>query len=178
MPEILHPALVHLPLGLAMAMPFLLLLMVILDAKGKMTRQAWALILLLQAFITAGAFAAMKTGGMEEELVERGIAKAIIHEHEEAAELFTWASVGLLALSVLPVLSLGASLRRVLPFVLLGLSVVVLALGLRAGKLGGALVWTHHASAARVGLALPAGAAPAPADSFGVADGEGEDDDD
>lgn len=178
MPELLHPALVHLPIGLALAMPLILLAMVVLDGKGKLTRQAWVVVLVLQLLITAGAFAAMKTGSGEEELVERGIGKALIHEHEEAAELFTWASVGLLALSILPMLPLGAGLRRVVPFALLGLSVVLLALGFRTGKLGGELVWTHHASVVRAGLALPEGAQAMPMDSLQTGGGEEEADED
>lgn len=155
MPDLLHPALVHLPLGLALAMPIVLLVLAILDGKGKLTRQAWILALVLQLLFTVGAFSAMKTGDGEEERVERGIPEAVLHGHEEAAEVFTWATVALLALSVLPVLNLGAGLRRVVPFALVGVSLVVLALGLRVGKLGGALVYQHQAPAVRAGLTLP-----------------------
>ncbi len=180
MPDLLHPALVHLPLGLALAMPLFLLVLVVLDAKGKLTRQAWVLAMVLQLLITVGAFSAMKTGEAEEEHVERGIPEAALHEHEEAAEVFTWASVALLALSILPVLNLGAGLRRVVPFALLGISLVVLALALRVGKLGGALVYQHQAPAIRAGMALPGLGLGLPADSTASTGSakEGEDDDD
>lgn len=178
MPDLLHPALVHLPLGLALAMPIFLLVLAILDGKGRLTRQAWILALVLQFLITVGAFSAMKTGEAEEERVERGIPEAALHEHEEAAEVFTWATVALLALSVLPVLNLGAGLKRVVPFALLGISLVVLALALRVGKLGGALVYQHQAPAVRAGLSLPELSQAVAADSTGFTQESGDEEED
>ena len=179
MPDLLHPFIVHLPLGLAVLLPALILLLAWLEGQGELTRPAWAAVLLVQALIVAGSFAAMKTGGMEEEKIERAVPEAAIEAHEEAAEVFTWAGVGLLALTILPLLPLGGGLKRAVPFVLLGLSLVALALALRTGKAGGTLVYQHQAAAARAGLtvgeegsALPT--MPAPAIGEG---GKDEDDD-
>jgi uncharacterized membrane protein len=173
MPELLHPFIVHLPLGLAVMLPALLLLLSWQEGKGRLTRSAWSAVLLVQALVVLGSFAAMKTGGMEEERVERGVPEAAIHAHEEAAEVFTWAGAGLLLLTVLPLLPLGAGLRRVVPFILLGLSLVALALALRTGKAGGELVYQHQAAAARAGLTVSGGAAAPPADA--AADAEDDD---
>jgi uncharacterized membrane protein len=155
MDELLHPFIVHLPLGLAILAPLLILLLAVLDGKGKLTPSAWLVVLLVQVLITAGSLAALKSGEGEEELVERSVPEAALHQHEEAAELFLWSGVAGLVLAAVMVLPLGAGLRRVVPFLLLGLSLVTLALGLRTGKAGGELVYQHQAGAARAGLAFP-----------------------
>lgn len=160
MPDLLHPLIVHLPLGLSILLPLLLLVMAWLQAKGRLDRSAWVIAVLVQALLTLGAFAALRTGDAEEERVEEAFnaaARKALHQHEEAAEVFTWATAALLVLTATTLLPLGAGLRRALPFVLLGLSVVTLALALRTGKAGGALVYEHQAAAARAGL-VPAAA--------------------
>lgn len=179
MPDLLHPFIVHLPLGLVFLLPLLILLLAWLEGKGKLTRPAWAAVLLVQTLIVAGSFAALKTGGLEEEKIESVVPEAALEAHEEAANVFTWAGVGLLALTVLPLLPLGGGLKRAVPFVLLGLALVTLALALRTGKAGGELVYQHQAAAARAGLTVgEAGSArpamPAPAVGEG---GKDEDDD-
>ncbi len=156
MDGLLHLMIVHLPLGLAILLPLLLLLLAILDGKGKLTPSAWLAVVLVQVLLTAGSLAALRTGGDEEERVERNVPEAALHAHEEAAEVFLWSTVAGLVLSLTLLLPLGATLRRVLPFLLLGVSVVSLALALRTGKAGGELVYRHQAAAARAGLTLPA----------------------
>jgi uncharacterized membrane protein len=139
MPDLLHPAVVHLPLGLALLIA-----------------------LLVQFLIVLGSYAAIRTGEGEEDRVERLVPHAALESHEEAAQVFAWAAAGLLALTLLPLLPLGSRFRRVLPFILFGLSIVVLALALRTGKAGGDLVYIHQAPAARAGYELPAGPSPGP----------------
>jgi len=157
MDGLLHPFIVHLPLGLAMLAPLLVLLLAVLDGKGKLTPSAWLAVLLVHVLLTAGSLAALRSGEAEEELVERAVPGAALHQHEEAAELFLWSGVAGLVLATVMVLPLGPGLRRVVPFLLLGLSLVTLALGLRTGKAGGELVYRHQAAAARAGLDIPEG---------------------
>jgi len=165
MDGLLHPFIVHLPLGLAILAPLLILLLAVLEGKGKLTPSAWLAVLLVQVLLTAGSLAAMKSGEGEEERVERALPEAVLHVHEEAAELFLWGGVAGLVLAVVMVLPLGAGLRRVVPFLLLGVSLVTLALGLRTGKFGGELVYRHQAPAARLGLPVEAAPAAAGADA-------------
>lgn len=170
-----HPIVVHLPLGLAILMPLLILLLAILDGKGKLTPSAWLAVVLVQSLLTVGTLAALRTGGQEEERVERIVPEAAIHAHEEAGEVFLWSAVAALVLSATLLFPLGATLRKAVPFLLLGLSVVSLALALRTGKAGGELVYRHQAAAARAGLALPQSeGAPTPLPTR--ADGDGDED--
>lgn len=94
----LHPAIVHLPLGLAFILPLLALALVIAVARGALPRRAWLLAALLQAAVVGSAFAAMRTGEGDEERVEHRVSESLIETHEERAEAFTWSAGLTLAL--------------------------------------------------------------------------------
>jgi len=85
----LHPAVVHIPVALAMLIPLLAIGLLALTWR-KPSRNALVLLLAAQAGLVASGFVAMSTGEETEEVVERVVAKTYIHEHEERAELFVW----------------------------------------------------------------------------------------
>lgn len=170
----LHPALVHLPLGLAILMPLLATGLALAARRREMGRAPWLALLALQALLSVSAVVALKTGQRDEDLAEKVVPKAAIHEHEEAAEGFLVATFVVLALGAAGAFLPGrlASAGRGL-FVLGTLAVV--GLGLRAGHLGGQLVYVHGAASAHV---QKAGGAGATAPAATTAPSEKDDDDD
>ncbi len=147
-PTPLHPALVHLPLGLAFILPALALGFAWAAWKNPLKRRAWILIVILQAVLLGAGFVAMNTGEREGERIERAVPKAAIERHEELAEQFLWMT------GITLVVAAGAlAFRRpVAVRILTGTAVVgtllVTAAALRVGHAGGQLVYVHNAGAA------------------------------
>ena len=144
----LHPALVHLPMGLAILMPLLALGFAWALWTGRISTRAWAAVAGLQALLLASALVAINTGGAEEERVEAVVQESAIEAHEEAAELFTWAAGSTLILALLPFGFRSASSTRALSAATVVATMVVAGLGLRAGHAGGQLVYVHGAASA------------------------------
>ncbi len=141
----LHPAIVHIPLGLAMLMPVF--------AAGF----AWAIwtrklnlpaVVALQGLLVGSALVAINTGSIEEERVEQVVPERAIHEHEEYAEQFAWASGASLVLSALVLLGRRRSVAGALTVAAVIVSIGVSALALRVGHAGGQLVYTYNAASA------------------------------
>lgn len=150
----LHPALVHLPLGLAFVMPFLAAALAWALWVGRAPRRTWAIVVALQAVLLAGGLAALRTGEAQEDRVERIVAEAAIARHESAAEQFVWAAALTFALAVAAfLLKEGAAMRSSLVLTALA-SVVVTGLAIRTGHAGGQLVYVHGAASA---YSAPAG---------------------
>jgi uncharacterized membrane protein len=143
----LHPAVVHVPLGLALVLPLVAAGLALALWRGLLPRRSWAVVVLLQLVLVGGAAAALLTGGHEEDRVERVVGKAPIHRHEEAAEDFLWAAVAVLAVAG-AVLLLPARAVPAGALVTVGATLVVAALALRTGKAGGELVYRFGAAAA------------------------------
>ena len=146
----LHPAIVHLPLGLAMLAPVIALIVLVPLWRGRLPRRAWGLVVLLQAALVATAFVALRTGEAEEETVEPVVAEQALETHEERATLFTWAGVAVLALALGAALTLGRAekvgLGLAAATVVAGLAVT--GLGIWTGHAGGQLVYQHGAASA------------------------------
>ncbi|HET9314462.1 MAG TPA: DUF2231 domain-containing protein [Vicinamibacteria bacterium] len=148
----LHPALVHLPLGLAFVMPLLALILAWALWTGRAARRTWAIVVALQAVLLAGGLVALRTGEAQEERVERIVGDAALARHETAAEQFVWASaltLGLAAAGLL--LKKRGPMRAVLVLTALG-SIIVTGLAVRTGHAGGRLVYVHGAASAYSGV--------------------------
>ncbi len=136
----LHPALVHLPLGLSMGVP--LLIVALLLGRRWLSPAMVGLVAGLQALLFVGALVAQQAGQADEERVEgAGVSEIALEAHEEAAEAFiVLAGVTLLALAGAAALG-----RRTLALPALGvaaaLSTVTLLQGVRVGHAGGELVY-------------------------------------
>ncbi len=144
LPDPLHPAVVHLPIALAVLIPPLALLAVLAIVRGLLPARAWVAIVLLQALLVGSAWLAIETGEKEEDRVEEIVAERPIEDHEEAAERF-------LAIAALGLLATGAGLlpRRVGGLsraAAVAVSVGVLVAGVSVGHSGGELVYTHGAA--------------------------------
>ena len=142
-----HALIVHFPLALAFLMPVLVLVMAFMMKKKKISNEGWLIIVGLQLVMTATGYASLQTGETEESIVERVVDKKLIHEHEEAAEIFVGSTVIGLALSI-AVYFLRAELQL---YVQLGIAFIGLLstyFAFNAGKLGGELVYEHGAASA------------------------------
>jgi uncharacterized membrane protein len=144
----LHPALVHLPLGLAFILPALTLGFAWAAWKNPLKRSAWILIVVLQAVLLGAGFVAMNTGEREGERIERAVPKAAIERHEELAEQFLWATgITLVVAAGALVFRRPGAVRTLTGAAVLG-TLLVAAAALRVGHAGGQLVYVHNAGAA------------------------------
>ncbi len=144
----LHPAIVHLPLGLSFIIPFIATGFAWALLTGRIRRRGWAAVVLLQAVLLAAGFAAASSGEREEDRVERVVPHAALEQHEERADLFLWATGATLALSSLVLVVRRPGATRLLTIATLAGTLVVGGSAVLVGKAGGALVYVHDAAAA------------------------------
>ena len=144
----LHPAIVHLPLGLAFIMPVLAIGFAWALWKGRAQPRAWVAIVAFQAVLLGAGLVAMNTGEREEDRVEAVVPDAALEQHEALAEQFVWAAGGTLLLATLvPVFGRPAVARALAAATVVG-TIVVTASAVRVGHAGGQLVYKHNAGAA------------------------------
>jgi len=146
LPDPLHPAIVHLPMALAVLMPALALLAAVVVRMKVVPPRTWMAVFLLQAALVGSGWMALETGEEQEDRVEHVVAERHLEEHEELAERFQLA--GIVALVIV-----GAGL---LPGATGGLArgaavlatLAVLAAGVQVGHSGGELVYRYGAASA------------------------------
>jgi uncharacterized membrane protein len=145
----LHPAIVHLPLGLAFVIPVLAAGFAWALWTGRVRpRGAWVAVIGLQAVLLGGGLVAMNSGEREEERVERVVPDVAIERHEEYAEQFVWAvGLTLVAAVLVPAFRKPALVHSMAAATVVG-SLVVVAAAIRVGHAGGQLVYAHNAGAA------------------------------
>lgn len=146
----LHPAIVHVPLGLSMVLPFVALAVTIAVWRKWLPARSWLIVLLLQAAMVVGALVSHQTGQQEEDLVGGIVDDGPVMAHEEAAEAFLQSISALFVVSALVAffsrsryVSLGHA------GITLG-SLGVLFLGMTAGHAGGRLIFVHGAAEAHL----------------------------
>lgn len=146
LPDPLHPAVVHLPVALAVLVPLLAVLVIGAVRLGFLPARSWAVVGVLQVLLVGSAWVAVETGEEEEDRVEHVVAERHIETHEEAAERFlALAAWGLLAVGIGSLPGRIGAVGRILAVpVVLG----VLAAGVSVGHSGGALVYEHGAGSA------------------------------
>jgi uncharacterized membrane protein len=146
LPDPLHPAVVHLPIALAVLMPLLAAAAAFAIARGLLPARAWLVVAVLQLLLVGSAWTAVETGENEEERVERIVAEQHIEAHEEAADRFlivAGVAALLLAAGLLPD-RLGRAGRVIGTLA----SLAVLAAAVSVGHSGGELVYRHGAASA------------------------------
>ncbi len=143
----LHPALVHVPLGLAFVIPLVALGLTVALWRGRLPRAAFAVLVGLQAILVGAGVVAMQLGERDEDRVERVVPERLIEAHEERAELFVWAAGAVLA-GAGAVLVVPASAATAVAAVVTAATLAVATLGHAAGKAGGELVYRHGAATA------------------------------
>ncbi len=147
----LHPAIVHLPLALAVLMPAFVLAFGWAIWTRRVRPRAWLGVVALQALLVASGVVATETGEAEEDRVEAVVQKSAIHQHEELAEQFVWAAAATLLLAGLVLAVPRPAVTRPLIALVAIATVVVGGLALRVGHAGGQLVYEHGAASAYAG---------------------------
>lgn len=170
LPDPLHPAVVHVPLALAVLLPISALVALWTMRRGARALQAWVVPVALALLLTGSAWAALRTGEAEEDRVEAVVGHDVLHEHEEAAERFLLFSglvtvVGMVGL-------VGGTVGAAGRLVATAGSVVVLVSAIQVGAAGGELVYRHGAASAYVEASATAGAADADAGEPACGGGE------
>ena len=147
----LHPALVHLPLGLAFVLPILTVGFSWALWKGSLPPRGWLAMVVLQAVLLGSGLVALKAGQNEQDRVESTVPKMALEKHEELAEQFLWITASTLAASalVLVVRRRARAVQALTVATMLG-SFLTAAAALRVGHAGGELVYVHNAAAAYV----------------------------
>ena len=144
----LHPAIVHLPLGLAFVMPLLAIGFAWALWTNRARPRSWAAIVALQAMLLGAGVVAMNTGEREEDRVEAVVPDAAIEQHEALAEQFVWATGATLVLAALVLGFRKPVAARALAAATVAGTIVVTASAVRVGHAGGQLVYKHNAGAA------------------------------
>lgn len=175
----LHPAIVHLPLGLAFFAPVVAAILLGFALAGKLARTHVLIAIALQAVLVVSAVAALQTGEGAEDRAERVVNEQYIETHEHRAQTFTvFAGLTLAAMLVaLAVANLGAAAKAALA-VTLAMTLVGTGLAVRTGHAGGELVYVHGAASAWSTSAKTSPGAPPPANANGGGKGGEEDEDD
>ena len=158
----LHPAVVHLPLALAMLMPLVAAGVTWAWFTGRLTAGAWIGVVALQALLLGSSLVAINTGQHDEERVESVVAESAIESHEEAAEQFAWASGVTLLMAALVLAFRKHGAARVFAGVSMVAMLAVAGLALRVGHAGGQLVYVQGAASAYAQANTGAGGARAP----------------
>lgn len=146
LPTPLHPMIVHLPIALTILTPFFAIGALLAVRRGASVRPAWGLATAMLLLLFASGWAALQTGGNEEERVEEVVGESALEGHEEAAELFLWTA------GVVVLLAGAGFLRgRIGSMGRIAATVGTLALlgaGYNVGHSGGGLVYGQNAGAA------------------------------
>lgn len=147
-PVPLHPALVHLPLGLAFILPILTVGFTWALCSGRIRPRAWLTIVGLEVLLLGAGLVALNTGEHEGDRIESAVPKTALESHEARAEQFLWATGVTLALAAaVLVVRRPAALRTLTAATVLG-TLLVAAAAIRVGHAGGQLVYVHNAGAA------------------------------
>lgn len=154
LPDPLHPALVHLPIALALLVPLVALFALLALRLEIVPARGWAFVVLLQALLVGSAWLAIETGEDQEARVEKVVAERHVEEHEEAAVwLLRGAAVALLVIGAGLAPGRIGGVARPLGLVL---SLAVAGAAARTGHSGGPLVYQHGAASAYTQDAPPA----------------------
>lgn len=143
----LHPAIVHLPLGLAFVVPLLAIGLLLAHRRRALPRAAFGILVVAQALLVAGGIVAMQLGDRDAKRVEPVAGEAAVETHEERAEAFVWAAGAVLA-GTIAILLVPAGAVTVTASVVAAATLAVAGLALAAGEAGGAIVYQHGGASA------------------------------
>lgn len=163
-PNPLHPAVVHLPVALAVLLPLFAIGALWMIRRGAKARVAWGVTTALVAALALSAWVATQTGEQQEERVEAVVGEQSIGAHEEAAEVFMALSVGVLVVAAAGLA--GGTVGKAGRLLATAGTVALFVAGWRVGHSGGQLVYRD--GAASVYATATAGADGIPAEERGA----------
>jgi uncharacterized membrane protein len=146
----LHPAVVHLPIGLAVALPLLAAGLAWAILTRRLPHGVWLVIVGVQVAMLAAGFVALNTGERDEERVEKYVAETHIEAHEASAQQFMVVLGASLLVSILALAFRRGNAARTMIAAAAALTIVVTGMALRVGHAGGQLVYVHGAAQAHV----------------------------
>lgn len=151
----LHPAIVHLPLALALLLPLLAAGAAFAIHRRKLPRWVWVVVIGLEALLVGTGVLAIRTGEGDEERVESIVPESVLEAHEEAATIFVGAAGVALAIGLLGAALPGARARSAaMAATALALAGVAF-LAFQVGRAGGELVYAHGAASAYAARGAP-----------------------
>ncbi len=158
----LHPALVHIPVGIAIVLPVAAIFVAVAVWNRRMEPKAWLLIGFFQGAALIGGWASMQTGEEEAGNVEGVVDESHIEEHEELAKIFMAITAAGTAVSIasLVLQQKNEKASRLLMVAAAALTVASAGAAVATGHKGGELVYRHGAAGA---YALPPGVTRNPA---------------
>jgi len=155
-PTPLHPAVVHLPMALAVLVPFFAIVGLVAVQRGARPLRTWGAAAAMFAMLALSSWASVETGEDQEDTVESIVPDAALKTHEDAADQFLWFAVAAFGVATVGVLNgrIGTAARVLATVGSLGLLVA----GYRVGHSGGDLVYKYGAAngytdSTRVGVA-------------------------
>jgi hypothetical protein len=153
----LHPAIVHVPLGLAMVLPLVAAALTVAVWRGTLPRGALAVVTGLLLVLAGSGLVAASLGDGEAKRAVAVAPREAIEEHEEAADAFVWTAVAVLAVSVVALVVPRGKAAPLAAVVTAG-TLAVAALAVNAGMKGGELVFRYGAgsTAAKGQAVVPA----------------------
>ena len=145
-PNPLHPAVIHLPIALAVLLPLFALGALWMIQRGAKPRTAWGVTTALVAALAASAWVSIETGEEQEERVEDVVSEQSIGTHEDAAQAFLALTLGVLVVSAAGLA--GGTVGRAGRALGAAGTLVLFAAGWRVGHTGGQLVYRDGAASA------------------------------
>lgn len=166
-PELLHPAIVHLPLGVAVVLPALCLIALWLHFRrheeSAVFARFWVALVACLLAASAGALLAHETGEAGEHALEKFIEKAAIGRHEAFSKVFAGLLYAASAVGVL-VFFLRGRVKGLGILLVSALCTAALVAGILTGNEGGKLVYEHKAANWLVPAKAPTERPPRPAE--------------
>lgn len=145
-PSPLHPAVVHLPIALAVLLPLFAIGALWAIRRGARPRMAWGVTVGMAAALLLSAWVSLQTGEQQEERVEDIVGDASLGRHEEAAELFMVMTGGVLVVAIAGLV--GGRVGQAGRWLTLAGTAGVFAAGWNVGHSGGMLVYRDGAASA------------------------------
>ena len=176
LPTPLHPAIVHLPIAIAVLAPLFALGALWAIRRGVRPRWAWSVPVALLAILMVSGWAALQTGDAEHERVEDKLGEQVVETHEEAAEGFL-AFAGVVLLASAAGFLAGRTGTAARGLATAG-TVALLAVGYNVGHTGGKLAYPDAVTAGAAATASGMGTLAESDDEDDRDEADDDDDDD
>jgi uncharacterized membrane protein len=146
LPSPLHPLVVHMPMALTILLPLFAIGALVAIRRRARVQLAWGMTIGMLALLLVSGWAALQTGEIEEDRVERFVSHDAVEEHEETGKQFVYAAGAVLLLSGVGLIRgrAGAAARVVVALATIGL----VGMGYNVGHSGGGLVYGGGAAQA------------------------------